>query len=167
MVCKTVRMNSRRRLNHVLSVHDVQDLTTEADGDSRLTAETQQIRTELTRLQTHTDQRLEQMMKAQNNLAKQIDVQSSSYVEVRLQTQMQESRQNHLAAQMMARMHNITTMIGRGSLILVTPSQRVTPDGERISNATLETAHGPRVVVLIVDRWATLQKDVPKEARTI
>ena len=113
MARKTVRMKSRRRLNHVRSVHDVQDLTTEAGGDSTLTAETQQIRTELTRLQTHTDQRLDQMMKAQNNLAKQIDVQKSRYDEVRLQIQMQESRQNDLAAQMMAQMQNLTTMISR------------------------------------------------------
>ena len=113
MACKTVRMKSRRRPNHVRSVHDVQDLTTEAGGDSTLTAETRRIRTELTRLQTHTDQRLVQMMKAQNNLAKLIDVQSSGSDEVRLQMQMQESRQNDLAAQMMAQMLNITTMIGR------------------------------------------------------
>ena len=53
------------------------------------------------------------MMKAQNNLAKQIDVQSSRYDEVRLQMQMKESRQNDLAAQMMAQMQNLTTMIGR------------------------------------------------------
>ena len=64
MARKTVRMKSRRRPNHVRSVNDDQDLTTEAGGDSTLTAETQQIRTELTRLQTHTDQRLDQMMKA-------------------------------------------------------------------------------------------------------
>ena len=70
MARKTVRMKSRRRPNHVRSVHDVQDLTTEAGGDSTLTAESQQIRTELTILQTHSDQRLDQMMKAQNNLAK-------------------------------------------------------------------------------------------------
>ena len=63
MARKIVRMKSRRRPNHVRSVDDVQDLTTEAGGDSTLTAETQQIRTELTRLQTHTDQRLDQMMK--------------------------------------------------------------------------------------------------------
>ena len=106
-------MKSRRRPNYVRSVHDVQDLTTEAGGDITLTAETQQIRTELTRLQTHTDQRLGQMMKAQNNLAKQIDVQSSRYDEVRLQMQMQESRQNDLAALMMAHMLNLTTLIGR------------------------------------------------------
>ena len=85
MARKTVRMKSRRRPNHVRSVNDVQDLTTEAGGDSTLTAKTQQIRTELTRLQTHTDQRLDRMMKTQNNLAKQIDVQSSRYDEVRLQ----------------------------------------------------------------------------------
>ena len=30
----------------------------------------------------------------------------------------------------------------------------------------VEITHGPRVVVLVVDRWATLQKDVPKEAQT-
>ena len=90
MARKTVRMKSRRRPN--------QDLTTEAGRDSTLTAQTQQIRNELTRLQTYTDQRLDQMMKAQNNLAKQIDVQSSRYDEVRLQMQMQESRQNDLAA---------------------------------------------------------------------
>ena len=65
------------------------------------------------RLQAHTDQRLDQIMKAQNKLAKQIDVQSSRYGEVRLQMQMQESRQINLAAQMMAQMQNITTMIGR------------------------------------------------------
>ena len=173
MARKTVRMKSWRRPNHVQSVQDFQDLTTEAGGDSTLTAETQQIRKELTRLLTHTDQRLDQMMKVQNNLAKQIDVQSSKYDEVRLQLQMQESRQNDLAAQMMAQMQNLTTMIV-GSLIFVTPSQIVTPDGERTSNATLrtqmgdrvETTHGPRKVVLIVDRWATLQKDVPKETRT-
>ena len=53
------------------------------------------------------------MMKAQENLAKQIDVQSSRYDEVRLQMQMQESRQNNLAAKMMVQMQNITTMIGR------------------------------------------------------
>ena len=113
MVRKTVRMKSRRWPNHVRSVHDVQDLTTEAGGASTLTAETQQLRKELTRLQTHTDLRLDQTMKAQNNLAKQIDVQSSRYDEVRLQMQMQESRQNDLAAQMMAQMQNLTTMIGR------------------------------------------------------
>ena len=113
MARKTISMKSRRRQNHVRSVHDVQDMTTEAGGDSPLTAETQQIRTELTRLQTHTDQRLDRMMKAQNNLAKQIDIQSSRYDEVRLQMQMQESRQNDLAAQMMAKMQNLTTMIGR------------------------------------------------------
>ena len=112
MACKTVRMKSWRRPNHVRSVHDVQDLTTEAGRDSTMTAAIQQIRTELTRLQTHTDQRLDQMMKAQNNLAKQIDVQSSRFNEVRLQMQMQESRQNDLAAQMMAQMQNLTTMIG-------------------------------------------------------
>ena len=104
MARKTVRMKSRRLPNHVQSVHDVQDLTTEAGGDSTLTTETQQIRTELTRLQTDTDQRLDQMMKAQNNLAKRIDVRSSRYDEVRLQMQMQESRQNDLGAQMMAQM---------------------------------------------------------------
>ena len=38
MARKTVRMKSRRRPNHVRSVHDVQDLTTEAGGDSTLTA---------------------------------------------------------------------------------------------------------------------------------
>ena len=113
MARKTVRMKSRRRPNYVRSVHDVQDLTTETGGHSTLTAETQQIRTELTRLQTHTDQRLDQMMKAQNNLAKQIDVQNSMYDEVRLQMQMQESRQNDLAAQMMAHMQKLTTMISR------------------------------------------------------
>ena len=52
-------------------------------------------------------------MKAQNNLAKQIDIQSSRYDEVRLQMQMQESRHNDLAAQMMAQMQNLTTMIAR------------------------------------------------------
>ena len=52
-------------------------------------------------------------MKAQNNLAKQIDVQSSRYDEVRLQMQMQESRQNDLAAQMMAQMQKLSTIIGR------------------------------------------------------
>ena len=113
MARKTVRMKSRRRPNHVRSVHDVQELTTEAGGDSTLTAETQQKRTELMRLQTHTDQRLDQIMKAQNKLAKQIDVQSSRYGEVRLQMQMQESRQINLVAQMVAKMQNITTMIGR------------------------------------------------------
>ena len=112
MARKTVKMKSRRRPNHVRLVKDSQDLTTEAGGDSTLTAETQQIRPELMRLQTHTDQRLDQMMKAQNNLAKQFDVQSSGYDEVRLQMQMQESRQNDLAAQMMAQMQNITVMIG-------------------------------------------------------
>ena len=112
MARKNVRMKSRRRTNHVRSVHDVQDLTTEAGGDSTLTAETQRIRTELTRLQMHTDQRLDQMIMAQNNLAKQIDVQSSRYDDVRLQMQMQESRQNDLAAQMMAQMQNLTIMIG-------------------------------------------------------
>ena len=104
MARKTVRMKSRRRPNQVRSVHDVQDLTTEAGGDNTLTAETQQIRTELTRLQ---------MMKAQNNLAKQIDVQSLRYDAVKLQKQMQKSRQNDLAAQMMAQMQNLTAMIGR------------------------------------------------------
>ena len=59
MARKTVRMNCRRRPNQVRSVHDVQDLTTEAGGDSTLSAETQQIRTELMRLQTHTEQRLD------------------------------------------------------------------------------------------------------------
>ena len=111
MARKTVRMKSRRRPNHFRSVHDVQVLTTEAGGDSTLTTETQQIRTELTRLDKHTDQRLEQMMRAENNLAKQIDVQSSRHDEVRLQ--MQESRQNDLAAQMIAQMQILTTIIGR------------------------------------------------------
>ena len=113
MARKTVRMKIRRRPNHVRSVHDVHDMTTEAGGDSTLTAETKQLRTELARLQTHTDQRLDQTMKAQNNLAKQIDVQSSMYDEVRLQMQMRESRQNDLVAQMMAQMQNLKTMIGR------------------------------------------------------
>ena len=113
MARKTVRMKSRIRPNHVRSVHDVHDLTTEAGGDSTLTAETQQIRTELTKMQTHTDQRLDQMMKAQSNLAKQFDVQSSRYDEVRLQLQMQESRQNDLTAQMMAQMQNLAKMIGK------------------------------------------------------
>ena len=113
MARKTIRTNSRRRPNHVRSVCDVQDLTTEAGGDSTLTAEAQQIRMELTRLQKHTNKRLDQMMKAQYNLAKQIDVQSSGHDEVRQEMQMQESRQNDLAAQMMAQMQNLTTMIGR------------------------------------------------------
>ena len=113
MALKTVNMKSRRWPSHVRSVHDVQDLNTEAGGDSTLTAETQQIRTELTILHMHTDQKLDQMMNAQNNLAKQIDIQSSRFDEVRLQMQMQESRQNDLAAQMMAQMQNLTTMIGR------------------------------------------------------
>ena len=52
MARKSVRMKSRRRPNHVRSMHDVQDLTTAAGGDSTLTPETQQIRTALTRLQT-------------------------------------------------------------------------------------------------------------------
>ena len=174
MARKTVRMMSRIWPNHIRSVHYVQDLTTEAGGDSTLTAETQQIRTELTRLQTHTDQRLDQMMKAQNNLAKQIEVHSSRYDEVRLQMQMQESRQNNLAAQMMAQMQKLTKMIGR-FVDPCNPKPEITPAGEKIGNATLrtqlgdrvETTHGPRVVVLIVDRRATLQEDVPKEARTI
>ena len=113
MARKTVRMKSRRRRYHVRAVHDVQDLTTKAGKDSTLTAETQQIRTELTRLQTHTDQKMDQMMNAQNNLAKQTDAQCSRYDEVRLQMQMQESRQNDLTAQMMAQIKNLTTMIGR------------------------------------------------------
>ena len=56
---------------------------------------------------------LDQKKKAQINLAKQIDVQSSRYDEVRLQMQMQESHQNDLAAQMMAQIQNLTTMVGR------------------------------------------------------
>ena len=155
-------------------MHDVQDPTTEAGGDSTLTAETQQIRMELMRLQTHADQRLDQMMKAQNNLAKQFDVQSSRYDEVRLQMQMQESRQNNLATQMMAQMQNITVMIG-GFVDPCKPKpeshirrgenqQRdsANPIGQQSGNNPW-TQGG----CFNCDRWATLQKNVPKEARTV
>ena len=91
------------------------------------------------------------MMKAQNNLAKQIDVQSSMYDEVRLQMQMQESRQNDLAAQMMAQMQNLTTMIGRF----------VDPSNPKPESHTRRGENQQRDFVLIVDRWAALQKVVP------
>ena len=70
------------------------------------------------------------MMKAQNNLAKQIDVQSSRYDEVRLQMQMQESLQSDLAAQMMAQMQNLTTMIGRFVDLCNPKTDSHTPRGE-------------------------------------
>ena len=113
-------------------------------------------------------------MKAENNLAKQIDVQSSRYDEVRLQMQMQESRQNDLAAQMMAQMQKLSTIIGR----FVDPckpkpqshtrrgenQQRdsANPIGRQSGNNPLNQGGCFNCV-----QWATLQKDGPKDARTI
>ena len=99
---------------------------------------------------------------------------------MRLQMQMQESRQNDLAAQMMAQMQNLTTMIGR----YVDPcnpkpeshtrwgedQQRdfANPIGRQSGNDQGGgTQGGTQGGCFNCGQVGTLQKDVPKETRTI